>query len=152
MKIDHLQYSYVALPPATILEKIKMLDPEGPASIMDTAEWIGECARMMREEDLRKEQNLNKTAVRGFLQGVSDLFNLFSVRRPALPDQASTANAKALENDWIHIGNDIRMAIKSYFKHHPDIEKSIKLTGAEQAGLRLVPLHAVRKAHQALSR
>jgi len=141
----------VALPPASILEKIKKYDPEGPEDIMDMAESIAAARREREDEELRLKYSFVKAATsRSFWQGVVSVFSnvgaLLSGRPRFIPLPPEPAQTAPAQNTFIHVGNDMRDAICRYLAVHSDIKEKIKLTPAEEAGLRRVSVAAIEQA------
>lgn len=153
MSFDFVKVTPVALPPPSILEKIKQYDPEGPEEIMDLAALIADSRRQREDEELRLKYSFHKSVTsRSFWQGFFSIFAnigmLMSGKPRFIAPEIKPEPVAPAQNPFIHVGNDMRDAIVRYLAVHEDIKDKIKLTPAEEAGLRRIPVSAIERAQR----
>ena len=114
------------LPAASILQKMRDINPHYPEWVMTAAETLQK-QRQDAEARAIRPHGLQGIFNRAFLNGFASVFGgSSSLQLPAPKD--------AVEESWIKVGNDLRNAIQLFTVEHrlnlnltPDEKKSLEL-------------------------
>lgn len=123
------------MPPASILEKIKAIDENGP-------KWIIERMKAVQDEEqerqrLRKPAEHRKQLCAAFLRGAASVFGI-PVRKPFVDINPATDAWSSVANTWTTVGDYIRMATRDYMAQNNLTAENLGLTPEEIKGLDLV--------------